>query len=87
MARCDWCGRRIPDGGGVVGGGLLSILLGTNKHYCSNQCKHEAESNETSKHSYDDKSENIGCLGRIWRIIKIIIGVIVGILILCYILS
>ena len=82
MARCDWCGRKIPDNGGVSGGGLLSILLGSNKHYCSNQCKREAEANEN-----DDKSENIGCLGRIWRIIKIIIGVIVGILILCYILS
>jgi hypothetical protein len=81
MARCDWCGKKIPDGGGVVGGGLLSILLGSNKHYCSNQCKREAEAND------DDKSENLGCLGRIWRIIKIIIGVIVGILILGYILS
>ena len=81
MARCDWCGRKIPDNGGVVGGGLLSVLLGTNKHYCSNQCKREAEGND------DDKSENIGCLGRIWRIIKIIIGVIVGLLILCYIIS
>ncbi|MBR2194379.1 MAG: hypothetical protein IJ911_02070 [Salinivirgaceae bacterium] len=87
MARCDWCGRKIPDNGGVSGGGLLGILLGFNKHYCSNQCKHEAEASETSKHAYDDKSENLGCLGRIWRIIKIIIGVIVGLLILCYILS
>lgn len=82
MARCDWCGRKIPDNGGVSGGGLLGILLGTNNHYCSNQCKREAEANEN-----DDKSKNLGCLGRIWRIIKIIIGVIVGILILCYIFS
>lgn len=82
MARCDWCGRKIPDNGGVYGGGLLGILFGTNKRYCSNQCKREAEANEN-----DDKSKNLGCLGRIWRIIKIIIGVIVGILILYYIIS
>jgi hypothetical protein len=77
MARCDWCGRKIPDNGGVYGGGLLGILLGINKRYCSNQCKREAEASD------DDKSENIGCLGRIWRfIIKAIITIIVIVIIL-----
>ena len=79
---CDWCGKSIPCGGVFGKGGV----------YCSNKCKHAAEesmrqSDKRNRNNDDDKSENLGCLGRIWRIIKIIIGVIVGILILCYILS
>ena len=86
MAYCNWCGKYLPNGVPVWEGG-----------YCSSKCKHDAKvASERQKETEtrnrrnvvnDSKSENLGCLGRIWRIIKIIIGVIVGLLILCYILS
>ena len=69
MARCKWCGKRIPNGEGV-NGPFISF-----RHYCSNKCKEEGE----ARFGNDG-----GFFGRLFRLILKIIIAIIGLIIIGY---
>ena len=84
--QCDWCGRTIPYDRYV--GGLFG------PHYCSNKCKHDAESVGTSKSQNDnyddiyyDEAQSLGFFGKLWRAIKTIAIALVVLTIIGYILN
>lgn len=62
MARCYECGRRIPDGQDVTAGPHWN-----RRHYCSNKCCRDGESNLSQK---DIKEDNLSFFQRLVRTIK-----------------
>lgn len=92
MAKCDWCGKYIPDSDYWKYTGSSSGLFSLERHYCSKKCQNEGESvykreDKEKEEEEEEEKESLGFLGRLFRLIKRIIITIVVLIIGLYILS
>lgn len=72
IQKCDWCGRRYDD----TKGGCKSGHLFTQKHYCSKQCRYEAQQSGT------EEAEKQGCGYKISKSLNYIVVILIVIFVL-----